>query len=185
MRFDHQIERAFRRFETILRQEAGDVARRHGGEAGHTVDGGSGDQRFRRHQLARRYQKDLRAQSSFIAAILQRTDKRNAAADISATSGYPNATIRSSCFCASSDAFDMSTSVRERVLFPAPSAHCECPNRRKRTFRRTDQHTDSRNGLTARFHRIEQRVWPPTKSFGAGWSTSSVNQSNLQSNSVM
>ena len=119
------------------------------------------------------------------ARISGRASERNAAADISATSGYPNATIRSSCFCASSDAFDMSTSVRGRVLFPAPSAHCECPNRRKRTFRRTDQHTDSRNGLTARFHRIEQRVWPPTKSFGAGWSTSSVNQSNLQSNSVM
>ena len=75
-RGDHQIERAFRRFETVLRQEAGDIARRHGGEAGHAVNGGSGDQRFRRHQLARRYQKDLRAQSSFIAAILHRTDKR-------------------------------------------------------------------------------------------------------------
>ena len=76
VRFDHQIERPLRRLETILRQEAGDIARRHGGEPRHAVDGGSGDQRFRRHQLARRYQKDLRAQSSFIAAILQRTDKR-------------------------------------------------------------------------------------------------------------
>ena len=50
------------------------------------------------------------------ARISGRASERNAAADISATSGYPNATIRSSCFCASSDAFDMSTSVRERSV---------------------------------------------------------------------
>ena len=38
MRFKHQVERSLRRLEAVLRQEAGDITRRHGGEARHTVD---------------------------------------------------------------------------------------------------------------------------------------------------
>lgn len=72
MRLDHQVKRAFRRFETILRKETGDIARRHGGESCHTVDGSTGNQGFRRHQFARRHQQNLRAQ----IGILQRTDDR-------------------------------------------------------------------------------------------------------------
>ena len=63
--------------------------------------------------------KSAEPSQSSSARISGRASERNAAADISATSGYPNATIRSSCFCASSDAFDMSTSVRERDYRPA------------------------------------------------------------------
>ena len=43
----------------------------------------------------------------------------------------------------------------------------------------TDQHTDSSADMTAGFRKIEQRVWPPTKSFWAGWSTSSVSKIKL------
>ena len=43
----------------------------------------------------------------------------------------------------------------------------------------TDQHTDSAADMTAGFRKIEQRVWPPTTSFGAGWSTSSVSKIKL------
>ena len=43
----------------------------------------------------------------------------------------------------------------------------------------TDQHTDSSADMTAGFRKIEQRVWPPTTSFGAGWSTSSVSKIKL------
>ena len=43
----------------------------------------------------------------------------------------------------------------------------------------TDQHTDSSADMTACFRKIEQRVWPPTKSFWAGWSTSSVSKIKL------
>ena len=37
-----------------------------------------------------------------------------------------------------------------------------------------DQHTDRGTCLFRGFRKIEQRMWPPTTSFGAGWSTSSV-----------
>ena len=72
MRLDNQIERPFRRLEPVLRQEACDVARRHCRETGHAVDAGSGDQRLRRHQLARGDQQDVRAQ----IGMLQRMDQR-------------------------------------------------------------------------------------------------------------
>lgn len=39
---------------------------------------------------------------------------------------------------------------------------------------RADQHTDRGTCLFRGFRKIEQRMWPPTTSFGAGWSTSSV-----------
>ncbi len=71
MRLDHQVERTFRRFETILRKETGDIARRHRGETSHAIDRRTRDQRFRGNQLARRHQQDLRAQ----IGILQRTDE--------------------------------------------------------------------------------------------------------------
>ena len=37
-----------------------------------------------------------------------------------------------------------------------------------------DQHTDRRTCLFRGFRKIKQRMWPSTKPFGAGWSTSSV-----------
>lgn len=72
MRFDHQVKRTFRRFETILRKETGDIAWRHRGETSHAIDRRTRDQRFRGNQLARRHQQNLRAQ----IGILQRTDER-------------------------------------------------------------------------------------------------------------
>lgn len=72
MRLDHQVKRAFRRFETILRKKTGNIARRHRGETSHAIDRRTRDQRFRGNQLARRHQQNLRAQ----IGILQRTDER-------------------------------------------------------------------------------------------------------------
>lgn len=48
------------------------------------------------------------------ASISGRARERNAAALTSATSGYPNATMRSNWRCASTDAFDMTPSVEHR-----------------------------------------------------------------------
>ena len=69
---DDQVERTFRRFETVLRQETGDIARRHRCETGHAVDAGSCDQGFRRHQLARRHEQDIRTE----IAVFERADER-------------------------------------------------------------------------------------------------------------
>lgn len=44
---------------------------------------------------------------------------------------------------------------------------------------RADQHTDRGTCLFRGFRKIEQRMWPPTTSFGAGWSTSSVSKIKL------
>ena len=72
MRFDDQVERPFGRLEAVLRQEAGDIARRHRRESGHAIDAGSGDQRFGRYQLPRGDQQDIGSQ----IALLQRADQR-------------------------------------------------------------------------------------------------------------
>ena len=73
VRIDDQIERAFRRHEAVLRQEAGDVTRRHGGEACHAIDGGSCNQRLRRNQFTRGHQQDVRSQ----IGMLERPDQRS------------------------------------------------------------------------------------------------------------
>lgn len=88
MRLDHQVKRAFRRFETILRKKTGNIARRHRGETSHAIDRRTRDQRFRETNSRVGTNRICVPKSeSSNARMSGRAKARNAAADISATSG--------------------------------------------------------------------------------------------------